>query len=1043
MIGAFLFHKNKYLIKIDVVLFAFPRHLTILVKIFRVQNLKHTYILFYHSKVLKLVNSILFTLLLFLLATPGYSQNNDYQNFVITQFGLEEGLPQSSVNDIIQTKDGYIWLATYGGLVRFDGNKFTTFDRFNTEGMSSDRIIKIYEGTEGDIWIFSENTVPTVLRFKDGKCEKYRFSNVSGGIIELYTDENDKLWATAFGTIFRFENEAFIEVQIEKDQEAVTKALKDTKGIWLVNDNKLLRTTGDLAVQMEDLINVKEASYLKVVEFPKKSGQLFIGTIGNGILRIKEDEKTFFDDTNGLPLNQFLGYVPNKDNLYAVLFSKIAIWNGSYFENFNPFKEDPDFNFKSILEDNEGNIWIGSSGNGLFKLRPSVISMIDKNDGLENEIMLSLTQMKNGTSLLSTNCGGIYEWRGGKAVYSAIQKYFNSGCNWSVFQDSKGRIWVGAGSLYVTDSLDKKGRLFNSKEGYDGVFTYAITEDVNGNILVGAAGGLYIYDGENFQHYSTSDGLYDSNVTAIFEDESGVIWLGTKSGLNVLENGEILKIELLNQGKETQQPSVRSIHKDIDGSMWFGTYGNGLFKLKDHVVTNITTKDGLFDNIVSHIVEDEFGNFWMGSNRGISRVKRSELNDFIEGTFQKVNYKSYGNVDGMNSAETNGGFQPSTFTDSLGKIYFPTVEGVAVVSTRDVENNEVVPPVYIEQLRNYNETLSLDDEVILNYDQSFLEINYTAISFTNPKKTQFKYRLVGFDNSWIEVGNRRSAIYSKIPPGEYTFQVSASNSDGIWNEEVASFNVSVIPPFWQTKWFLSILVLCFLSIGPMVYYFRIRKLKMENERQRRFSEQLIESQENERRRIASELHDGLGQQILVIKNRVELAKLNITDDLGMIDQLNEIQHSADRSIEDVRNISHDLRPVLLEKFGLTDAVLNFCDQLEKSTSLEWSYHIDDIDGIFPKNKEINFYRILQEGANNILKHAESKQPSIIVTRTSSRVNVTIYDDGKGYEASIVSKTGTGLGLIGIKERVETLGGQITVISKKGEGTTIKIQIPIE
>jgi signal transduction histidine kinase len=365
-----------------------------------------------------------------------------------------------------------------------------------------------------------------------------------------------------------------------------------------------------------------------------------------------------------------------------------------------------------------------------------------------------------------------------------------------------------------------------------------------------------------------------------------------------------------------------------------------------------------------------------------------------------------------------------------------------VVSTRDVKNNDVIPPVYIEQLRNFNETLPLDDVVTLDYDQSFMEISYTAISFTNPKKIEFKYRMLGFDDSWIEVGNRRSAIYTKIPPGEYTFQVSASNSDGIWNEKGASVKVSVIPPFWQTIWFLSILLLCFLAIGPTIYYFRIRHLKTENERQKKFAEQLIESQENERRRIASELHDGLGQQILVIKNRVELAKLNITNNLEMIDQLSEIQHSADRSIEDVRNISHNLRPVLLEKFGLTDAVLNFCDQLEKSTNLEWSYHVDDIDDVFPKNKEINFYRILQEGANNILKHAESKHPSIIVKRANNRINVTIYDDGKGYEAFLVSKTGTGLGLIGIKERVETLGGQLAVVSKKGEGTTIKIQIPI-
>ena len=598
---------------------------------------------------------------------------------------------------------------------------------------------------------------------------------------------------------------------------------------------------------------------------------------------------------------------------------------------------------------------------------------------------------------------------------------------------------------FQSNSLEEPGVVFDSTKGFSGVDIFAITEDSRGNIWIGAFNGLFVFDGKEFYRYTTADGLSYNDTRAIFEDEKGILWIGTSEGLNTIHNNTVRKVKLLETvaaSKQVQEPYIRAIYKDKEGTMWFGSYGNGLFRWKDGQITNITTKQGLFDDIVSHIAEDDQGNFWMGSNRGIFRASKKELNDLSDGGRESINSYSYGVGDGMNSSETNGGFQPNVISDSSGNIYFPTVEGVAVVSTHKVQDNNIPPTVYIENLRSSEDEIPFSSAITLPYDNAFLEIRYTALSFTAPKKVKFRYKLVGFDDSWIDVQNRRIALYSKIPPGDYTFKVIASNNDGLWNTEGASLRVTITPPFWQTYWFYGIIGFFFLSSGPAVYYYRVQQLKKENEKQKRFSEQLIDSQEQERRRIASELHDGLGQQILVIKNRVELAKLHIRDNAEMEEQLNEIQHSATRSIEDVRNISHGLRPVHLEKFGLSEAITNLCNELQDTSIIEWSYHIDNIDGIIPANKEINFYRVIQEGINNILKHSLASEASVLIQRNTNNIYATLWDDGRGFSLRMDKKP-EGLGFLGMRERVQTLGGTIVIQSLKGKGTTIKINIPIE
>lgn len=962
-------------------------------------------------------------------------------NYVISYFSMEDGLPQSSVNDIVQTDDGYMWLATYGGLVRFDGSEFKVFDRFNTPGMESDRLLKLFPANDGSVWLFSEDTKTKLYRFKDGSCDGFYISDSTRQVLDLYEDEDHNLWLTANQKVLKFDGSSFKPAIISRDLSEADPA-RTGEGGWMVAGSSVYRTYEGKVYEAYNLGKSYMNELTGVAALPGQPGTVLIGTISKGIKKINvlTGSETGYNEADGLPNLSFLRFrIDRNGNLFAIHFANIVKWQQGRFVGAGLLPEGDTYEVKSILQDHEGNYWLGTGGNGLIKVRPTPVRMIDKSNGLNEEIMLSLTRLKDGSMLFSTNCSNVYEWKDGEIEISDLTNIHGQDCLWSVFQDSRGNIWAGSGDLYRTDEAGENGISYNGKQGYAGGLVFAITEDRKGRVWISTSDRIYRYSYEDryFTRFRTEDGLYYPDSRTLFEDSRGLFWVGTKQGLNIIEDDSVRKFPLT--GDESE-PYIRAIYEDQSRYIWVGTYGNGLFRINGNEIQQLTTDDGLFDNIISHLVEDEYGNFWMGSNRGITRISRFELNAYLDGRADAFKVTTYGRADGMNSPETNGGFQPNAVQDTSGNIYFPTVEGVAVVSTRMARPNEMAAPVFINSYRTGNDGISYTDSISLDYNAPFLEINYSAIHFTDPDKVRYRYKLEGLNDEWIDVGNRKSAIYSKIPPGEYTFRVSASNNDGLWNTESAFMNISVIPPFWQTTWFYGILTFLFLSSGPSIYYLRVKQLRKENERQKKFTEELIESQENERERIASELHDGLGQQILVIKNRAELLKKQngLPDDIA--GQLTEIRNSADLSIRDIRTISHGLRPVMLEKFGLAESLRQMCSQMQNTSEIEWNFYVDNIDGFISPGKEIHFFRVIQEAMNNIMKHAEATEAIVMVMQKDEGLEAVIRDDGKGFDP-VKAADANGLGFTGMKERIEALGGSVQVISAPGEGTKISLLIP--
>jgi signal transduction histidine kinase len=321
-----------------------------------------------------------------------------------------------------------------------------------------------------------------------------------------------------------------------------------------------------------------------------------------------------------------------------------------------------------------------------------------------------------------------------------------------------------------------------------------------------------------------------------------------------------------------------------------------------------------------------------------------------------------------------------------------------------------------------------------------LEIHYTAPSLIHSEKIRFRYRLMNLDTDWVEADTRRTAYYPHLAPGKYTFHVTAAHGDGAWNPEGASLALVVLPPFYQTLWFrLSAWILGISAVWLIIRY-RFIQLERARAAQQAFSRQLIAYQEGERKRVAAELHDSLGQRLIVIKNLVRLWLKKVNDHDEERRQIGEIAEECSRAIEEVREISYDLRPYQLDRLGLRHAVLALVRTASKATAAKLSAEVDDIDRFFPKEGEINFYRIVQECLTNVIKHAEATEAHIAIRCDEDRLVLEVRDNGAGFMSGIAATDPRrgGFGLVGIRERAELLGGDAVIHTAAGLGTTVSI-----
>jgi len=973
-----------------------------------------------------------------LLACAVVGQPKSQPEYQFDHWTTDDGLPQNAVNAILQTRDGYLWLATFDGLVRFDGSRFTVFNKGNTKGIGGNRFDRLFEDRHGALWAVTEDS--WLVRYQAGDFNTYtpKEGLPTWTLLQIEDDEGNLQILSRAG-IAKWKYGRFVTYTVEEllptppDAHWILYgnilAKIDSSSLYLYYDGRFSTHSIQTGLPSREIFSV----------YKDQHSVIWLVTKDVGLVRLKDGNFTTYSQINSPPMNP---YGPTLQDQKGNIWFAFDEWLGRFRDGrITRYKPPPSFptpGMTCLYEDREGNFWIGT-GYGLYRAREVAISVFTQQDGLSSDNVYSIREDRAGSLWFGTWGRGVTKYQNGSFTHYQTKDGLASDYITALYEDREGYTWIG-----TTFGLNRfKGGQLSRYPDPDGLFgtgAWAIHQDRAGRFWFGTTNGLIKLEAGRFTRYTTADGLAGNDVKAILEDRAGQLWFGTWGGLTRYAEG---RFKSYTEQDGLASDHIRTLYEDAEGIFWIGTYDGGLCRFNNDRFTRYTTNDGLFNNGVFQILEDDRGYFWMSCNKGVFRVARQELNDFAEGNVRSITSIAYGKKDGLLNVECNGGRQPAGWKTRDGRLWFPTAQGAAVIDPSRIELNRLPPALVIEEIRLDNETVANSSLIEIPPEKNGnLEIRYQGLSFVRPEQQRYRYRLVGIDPDWIEAGDRRAAYYSHLPPGDYAFTVIAANSDGVWNKTGKSVRVVVVAPVWRRWWFISLTVVSILGLAAFAYRRRISRVEKEKLMQENFSRQLIESQESERKRIASELHDGLGQDLLVVKN-CALHGLNMAQDASVtVKQFEEISTMTSQALEDVREITHDLRPYHLDRLGLKAALEFMIEKIAGSSEIRFSSEIDTVAGLIPKDAEVHLYRIVQESVNNIVKHSGATAAKVTLKRDGGALELSIEDDGKGFKSnpSVANGSSRGFGLSSLSERVRILGGQELIDSIPGRGTKITVTI---
>ncbi len=971
-------------------------------------------------------------LLASLLIAPVHAQSTPPQ-YVTRIWHTEEGLPQNSVNAMLQDHRGYIWIGTFGGLARFDGERFTVFDSANTPGFGSDQISSLYESRSGTLWI---GTVDGgLIRLQDGVATTYteRDGLPNRWVTSIRGDVEGKVWInTAAGGVAHFAGIKLEAYPIHRGKAVREFFLQARDGsMWFRSGQDVMRFAADGSVAT---LHSTQPTVFFVHE--ARDGSVWVAFRDQ--YRLVRYYQGVFSDVPLPPVKRrelksdlllySFAMTENADGelLLRTPAGLSRIVNGTLSPPEPlplPANAGELLKVRSLFVGREANLWVGTIGRGLIRLRRAPLTAYGKNEGLSDSNFSS------------------------------------------VFQDREGRIWLGGDLLYCFD-----GHGFHLVPGVADVL--AITQTRDGDLWFGGYGGLYRLRAGVLSHFSinapavkiifqdregtlwigavTEDrpgGLYRfregeleqvpgiSDVRAIAEDREGGLWLGGLAGLRYLRGREIVTYE---QKQGLSSNSVYDIHQDSTGTLWVATYGGGLNRFRDGRLKAITTQDGLPDNLLLGLLEDGAGNLWFSSNQSVFRLSLKELNDFADGKISFLSPASYGAAEGMRSTESNGG-SPGGWITRDGRIWFPTLRGVVAIDP--TAGNRLPPPVVLEEAWANKFTLARNGHTAAPPGNNTFDFRFTALSFSAPEKLHFKYRLEPFDKDWVNAGTRRTAHYTNMDPGEYSFHVTAVNDYGIWSEQEASMRFVLLPHFYKTNWFRAFCATSMLILLWCGYQFRVRQMAHQ------FNIRL-EERVSERTRIARDLHDTLLQSFQALLLRFQ-AGINLLPERPADARrtLEDAVDLASEAITEGRDAVQGLRMSTVEKNDLAVAIRTLGEELASTETSELSPNFKVVvEGISRNLHPIlrdEVYRLAGEALRNAFRHAAAQNVEVEIRYDEKYFRLRVRDDGKGIHPEVLRGHGTEghYGLHGMRERAKLVGGKLTIWAELDSGTEIELNIP--
>ncbi len=740
-------------------------------------------------------------------------------------WGKADGLPITTVNKVSQTPDGYLWLATASGLVRYDGAGFRVFDKSNTEEIKENHIETLFTDREGTLWCGTWGG--GLIRVTGGKFKVYTTEDGLPGndIWAIHQDRGGDLWfGTRHSGLCRLKNGTFTAYSV-KDGLACNEILAVFAGrggnTWVCTKGSgLCRFSGGTFTTYTGKDGLTGNILYCVYE--DRKGRLWVGG-DKGLNLLEGDRFSVFSLEPGGKEPRVSGiYEDRRGNLWIGAPHGIYRLTGRELTFYDWKDKINQLDARDFYEDSEGSLWVGVSGTGLLRLRDGKFTTYSSAEGLTGDFVKSVWEDHDGVIWISTN-SGLNRFKDNRFSAYTEEDGLSGHRISAIWGDRRGNLWTGTfayGVNLVKEGVFSAGSVQKMlpRESVNSIY-----EDREGITWFGTERGLHRYKDGEMTAYTIEDGLPSNDVRGIYQDRAGTLWIATLGGMAGFKKG---KFSVYTTADGLSAERILSFYEDPGGSLWIGTYGGGLNRMKNGKITAYTTKEGLYDDSAYQVLEDGKGNLWMGSNHGIFRVNKKDIDAFDRGELASIPCVSYGEADGLKVGECNGGSQPSGWKGKDGRMWFATQGGVAVIDPENIELNTVPPPVVIEKVLADNQDAGPCRNIRFQPGKKDFEFHYTALSLAVPERIAYKYRLEGYSDKWVEAGGRRTAYFTGISPGKYRFRVIACNNDGLWNETGAFVDLHLEALFYQTSWFYGLCGLLAVFSGVSLYRLRIRRLKL-------------------------------------------------------------------------------------------------------------------------------------------------------------------------------------------------------------------------